>query len=109
MISRRPTWRAGGSISQYLYRVHVKLMKPLADADTPGEFFTGYFWVVGVSAPTDRGARDLINREVADGAIDWADSELAAVGLTSIPDEILTVAQDPTALGIWYRSGRVFY
>lgn len=92
----------------YWISVCVVLGSPI---ESPGEgvSLVGYYRNLGVSAPSEEAARQLVSEDVQDGQIDWGDSTVSQVDPASLDEAVVAREADHSGVGIWYRSGRAFF
>lgn len=89
--------------------LHVKFTVPVPDSDDPMEApAQGYYRNFGVRCLPSRVAI-LLEQAVADGVIDWADSEWHLVEPSGLDRELRAYFNPVVGEGLWYKSGRVLY
>jgi hypothetical protein len=86
---------------------HVVLAEPLPINGGP-DVVVGYYQTFGVACAPNS-VRELVERQVQDGTIDWADSEVSPVDPARLDPEVLSLALPLAGPGVWYSSGRSFH
>ena|SRR5882672_8941027 len=76
-----------------------KLMKPLV----------GYYRNFGLNASSSKVARAMVIEEVTDGTIDWSDSSISRIDLSTFRKDIAVHCKKPGEQGVWYVSGRSIF
>jgi hypothetical protein len=90
-------------------KVCVDLPAPISFEGKPGgPPVVGYFQNFGLRMRQGEPAR-LLERAVIDGRINWNDSELNDVVSSQLHRDIRKAITAPDTLGIWYRSGKIFF
>ena len=94
-------------LHHFLVFVKVLLEKPAKDPSNNEGATVGYFVNIGVSARSAAKARQLIQKEINDGHIDWADSEWRS--LTPLEEALDEQVYRVTSPQIWFESARIFF
>lgn len=89
--------------------VCVMLATPLPGSSGDGARpIVGYYQNFGVRAPRGE-TKQVLERSIADGTIDWSESEETDVDPNAVDDDIAQRVSEPDHNGIWYKSGRIFF
>ena len=88
--------------------VNVKLREPVYRNDAAACPTQGYYRGFGVRANPSK-VHEILLRAVDDGEIDWSESELDPIDVSTLDGAMRKQVTPITGDGIWYRSGRVFY
>ena len=88
--------------------VCVELTSPLQSAEDPDKPAVGYFRNFGMRLRQEDPKQHL-ERLIADGHIDWEESELREVEPGKLARDVRKRITGPDSAGIWYQSGKMFY
>ncbi len=100
---------AAEGVEDFWATVHVKLNEPIYITDDPGRCPTqGYYRNFGVRADPSE-VPDVLLRSVDDGQIDWSESEWHTTDVSRLNEAIRQFVKPVAGVGVWYRSGRIFY
>jgi hypothetical protein len=106
--------------THYLLIVNVQF-EPPREIFTPkkGEFrifrrrktmlASGYYVNIAVKAESEDKAAQMITSDLADGVINWKESQILSFDLPQLEQRLQFRCMSPDKSGIWYRSGRIFY
>jgi hypothetical protein len=69
----------------------------------------GYYRGFGLTASHLAEARELLQAEVPDGIIDWAETTIDQTSFDQLDDDVRASCSDPGPRGVWYGSGRLYF
>lgn len=95
----------------YIMRVCVFLrhLLKIENDDGATEYMVGYYKNIGLSAKTKDEARSMAVSFIDDGNIDWDESYIKEIDITSFDRQITANCKDRSKTGIWYTSGRILF
>ena len=91
----------------FFLTVCVILDSPLKGND--GQKLVGYYRNFGLNASSSKMARATVIEEVTDGTIEWSDSSISRIDLSTFQKDIAVHCKKPRKQGVWYVSGRSIF
>jgi hypothetical protein len=88
--------------------VCVRLVQPMPRADGAGEEVVGYYRNIGIRIPGPQ-PKQFLERLILDGTIEWGETDVGEVELSSLDRETRKCVTAPDADGVWYRSGCMYF
>jgi hypothetical protein len=89
--------------------VCVRLSSPVDDVGDPSEPpAVGYFRNLGIRLPGAQ-PKSYLEKMIADGSIDWNETEFYEVDPTTLDRDIRKRIVAPDENGVWYSSGRIYF
>ena len=95
----------------YLLILCVMLRSPekVKDESEGWTEISGYYRVLGLTAPSEQAAKSMAASLVNDGEIDWTDSTVKPADRLSFIGRAARRRRRVLKRGVWYQSGRVFF
>ncbi len=79
------------------------------ESEDETQMLAGYYRNFGLSAFSEDDARSMVSNEIADGTIDWSDSDIRSIDLATFDQEITSNCKKTSEPTIWYTSGRSIF
>jgi len=89
-------------------QVCVILSRPRPSVKDSDRAVIGYFRNFGVRILGPQ-PKAFLESLIADGAIEWKDTEVNEVDPLSLDEELRACVTAPDAQGVWYRSGHIYF
>lgn len=105
---RLPLTKRGSGELDVWVQLCVLLSQPRLSPEASGRPVIGYFRNFGIRVPGPQ-PKAFLESLITDGSIEWEDTEVNEVDPMSLDEEVLACVTVPDALGVWYRSGRIYF